>query len=470
MRASFTPVLLGDKPVASLDHYLADGGGEGIAIARRMGSDATIEELLASGLRGRGGAGFPTGQKWATIAASEGSTRYVVCNGAEGEPATFKDRALMRANPWQLVEGVAIAALTLGAREAFIALKARFELERERVTEAVEEMQRAGLVGDIPITIVAGPDEYLFGEEKALLEVIEGNAPLPRLLPPFLHGLFATAPQLGWQSHEPEVGSGPRAQSNPTLVNNAETMSTVPHILSRGAEWYRSMGTVQSPGSVVATVVGDTVSAGVAEIELGTPLREVIDVVGGGLPPGRRVQAVFSGIANPVLTPDLLDTPVSYEGMQAVGSGMGAVGFAVYDDTACMVEVARAYSRFLYVESCNQCPACKSGCAEITTRLERIEAGAGTDLDVQTVGARLRNVTDANRCYLGEQEQRVVSSVLRSFSEDFAAHLEGRGCPSPRPIVVPKLVDLTGGVAVYDTRQLRKQPDWTFAGEPGSGE
>jgi len=417
-----------------------------------------------SGLRGRGGAGFPTGSKWATVRGGTGTHKYVVCNAAEGEPGTFKDRSILRANPYQVVEGIAIAAEAMGARDAFVAIKERFAPERELITLAIEDMQAAGLAGDIPITVVSGPDEYLFGEEKALLEVVEGRPPLPRMLPPFEHGLFATAPQLGWEANEPEPGHQGLHQSNPTLVNNVETLANVAHILANGAEWFRRFGTRQSPGSIVCTVVGDVRRSGVGEVEMGTSLADVIERLGGGVWPGRRVKAVFSGVANPVLTAAALATPLTYEDMRAAGSGLGAAGFIVYDDTACMVEVARAFSRFLYVESCGQCPACKLGAGEVTDHLERIESGAGTDADVQVVGARLRTVTDGNRCYLPVEEQLVVGSLLRTFAEEFAAHLEGATCPSPRDLVTPKVVDITAdGQVVYDERQRAKQPDWSYA-------
>jgi NADH:ubiquinone oxidoreductase subunit F (NADH-binding) len=458
------PYLLPAAPIETLDDYLAAGGGEGLERARQLGPAQTVKELSLSGLRGRGGGGFPTGRKWSTILRATGTHNYVVANGAEGEPATFKDRALMRANPYAVVEGIAIATRTVGAREAFIALKGSFATERDRMTRALEEMQDAGLLGDIPVTMVAGPDEYLFGEEKALLEVIEGREPLPRLFPPYEHGLFATAPQSGWEAHEPESGHTGVHQSNPTLVNNVETLANVTHVLARGAEWFRSMGTDESPGHVIVTVVGDVHRAGVREVELGATLRSVIEEIGGGPRAGRRVKAVISGIANAVVTaPDQLDTPVSYEGMQRAGTGLGAAGFAVFDDETCMVEVARAYSRFLYVESCNQCPACKLGSGAITELLERIEGTAATDRDVATIGARLKTVTDGNRCYLPVQEQAVVSSLLRSFPEEFAEHLEGRPCPRPGRVAVPKIVDIVDGTMVYDERQSRKQPDWTYS-------
>jgi len=461
--------LLPDEPATSVDAWRMSGGGEALALAAELGPARTIEEITRSGLRGRGGGGFGTGRKWAGLLAEPGTHRYVVCNGAEGEPATFKDRALMRANPYQLVEGLAIAALTVGAGHAYIGVKARFEREIDALTRAVEEMAVAGLAGDVPITIVPGPDEYLFGEEKALLEVVEGREPQPRLFPPFQHGLFATAPQSGWESSESEPGHRHEELSNPTLVNNVETLCNVPHILARGAEWYRGMGTGGSPGNVVATVVADVLRPGVAEIELGTPLRQVIDSVGGGVRSGHSVKAVFSGVANAVITAVHLDAPVSYEGLAEVGSGMGAAGFAVYDETACMVEVAYQYSRFLSVESCGQCQACKLGTGEITDRLAAIASCRGTDADIAAIGARLPQVTDGNRCYLPVEEQLVVSSILRAFPEEFAAHLEG-DCPRRRDdLIVPKIVDLAEGRVVYDERHRLKRPDWTYADEVPDG-
>jgi NADH:ubiquinone oxidoreductase subunit F (NADH-binding) len=462
-----TTFLLPLEPVASLDAYLAtETGGSGVRRAHELGPDATIDLVSRSGLRGRGGGGFPTGQKWAGIAAQTGGRRYLVCNGAEGEPGTFKDRALLRANPYQLVEGVAIAAFAIGATESFICLKASFRREIDAVTRAVQEFQTAGICGDCRITIVAGPDEYLFGEEKAMLEVIEGNEPLPRWLPPYLHGLFATAPQLGWQSTDNETGSAPGGTgSNPTLVNNVETLSNIPHILTKDAEWFRSMGTAESPGTIVTTVVGDVVAPDVGEVEMGTPLRAVIDAVGSGLVEGRSVKAVFSGVANAVVTARDLDAPVSYEGFQAIGSGMGSAGFIVYDDTTCMVDAAYRFSRFLSIESCGQCPPCKLGSSAITEHLERIETGVGTDSDLDAITGWLGHVTDGSRCFLASEEQIVVTSILRAFPEEFTEHIELGRCPLPRRLPIPKLIDLADGRAVYDDSFWHKRPDWTYAPE-----
>lgn len=294
-----------------------------------------------------------------------------------------------------------------------------------------------------------------------MLEVVEGKAPLPRLFPPYVHGLFAASPQSGWEGTA-VAGPGEADGSNPTLVNNVETLSNVPHILTRGADWFRSMGTDESPGTIVATVVGDVVAPDVGEVEMGSSLRDVIDAVGSGLPPGRSVQAVFSGVANAVILPEQLDVPLTYEGFQAIGSGMGSAGFIVHDDTACMVNAAYVSSRFLAVESCGQCSPCKLGSGEITDHLQRLETGGGGEDDLHGIAHWLNRVTDGNRCYLAVEEQILVTSVVRSFPEAFAEHAELGSCPRPRPIPMPKIVDLADGRVVYDESFWRKRSDWTY--------
>jgi NADH:ubiquinone oxidoreductase subunit F (NADH-binding) len=461
------PHLLPDQPIRSLDEYFAtDVGGLGIQRATQIGPRATIAEVLHSGLRGRGGGGFPTGRKWAGVREEMGTHHYMVANAAEGEPGTFKDRMLLRQNPYQFVEGLVIAAYAIGAVEAFIGLKASFEQEIEALQRAIVEMQEAGICADCRMTIARGPEEYLFGEETALLEVIEGHDPLPRVLRPYELGLFATAPQTGWESTDQEPGHAGPHVANPTAVNNVETLSNVPHILAHGADWFRSIGTKESAGTQICTVLGDVRHAGVGEFAMGTPLAEVIEHVSGGPSDGRAIKAVFSGVANPVVTAEHLDVALSYEGFEAIGSGMGAGGFIVLDDTACMVEVARVYSQFLYVESCAQCPACKRGSGEITRLLQMVQDGEASTTDVGQMGGWLERVTDGNRCYLPIEERELVSSLLRAFPDEFTEHIETGRCPLPREIVVPKLVDIVDGVALYDTNQARKLPDWTYAQAP----
>lgn len=454
-------VLLPSEPVLDLATFVRRGGGDGLRAAQRLGPDALIEEISASGLRGRGGAGFPTGVKWRGVRDAGGTHRYAVCNAGEGEPATFKDRLLLRTNPYQVLEGLAIAAHAVGATDAYVGMKSSFDEEREALATAVREMAEADLLGGVEVTIVPGPEEYLLGEEKGLLEVIEGRDPLPRLFPPYVHGLFATAPQMGWSGAAAEPGHTHGHLSNPTLVNNVETLANVPLIAWRGAGWYRSLGTDESPGTVLCTVVGDVDEPGVVEVEMGAPLSSLLEGVG-ATRGGRRPKAVLSGVANPVVPADHLDVLLAYEAFSAIGSGLGAAGFAVYDESACMVRVALEASRFLYVESCGQCPACKFGTGEVTAYLERVEAGRSNERDFDLIGARLRSVADANRCYLPVQEQQVVGSILRAFPEEFAEHMERGRCPRPRPLPLPKVVDIRDHRVRYDERQAEKRPDWTY--------
>jgi NADH-quinone oxidoreductase subunit F len=446
-------ILLSDGPVSSIDAYVEGGGGKGLAAARERAPEEVIEEVRRSGLRGRGGAGFPTGMKWRTVREDPCPTKYVVCNAAEGEPGTFKDRRLLRMNPYQVIEGLGIAAHAVGAERAFIGIKAGFEQEVKRLGEAMEEMAARDLVGPVPVELIQGPDEYLFGEEKALLEVIEGNEPLPRVVPPWMEGLFRTPDS-----------------PNPTAVNNVETLANVPHILEKGAEWFRSFGTDDSPGTMVFTLCGDVRHPGVYELPMGFSLRELIYGVGGGPPEGRELQAVFPGASSTVISAEQLDAPMAFDTMRAIGTALGAGGFVVYDDSACIVRATLAFSRFLYVESCGQCPACKHGTGAITTLLERIDRGEGSEIDVETILARALTVTDAQRCALPTGETLIAQSAVQVFGPEFVEHF-GAGCPRPRDIPVPKILDFDeeAGEFVLDERYRRKRPDWTYDEEPEPG-
>jgi len=449
MSGQLGDLILTDDPISSVDDFVARGGGRGLAAARERSPKQVIEEVRRSGLRGRGGAGFPTGIKWSTVREDPCPTKYVVCNAAEGEPGTFKDRWLLRRNPYQVVEGLGIAAYAVGAERAFIGIKAGFGQEVSRLTAAMEEMAARDLVGPVPIELIQGPDEYLFGEEKAMLEVIEGNDPLPRIVPPWMEGLFR------------KPGS-----PNPTAVNNVETLANVPLILERGAEWFRSFGTEDSPGTMLFTLCGDIRSPGVYELPLGYSLRDLVEGVGGGVPESRRLKMIFPGASNTIIAPEQLDTPLGFDPMRAVGTGLGSGGFVVYDDSACIVRATLAFSRFLYVESCGQCPACKHGTGAITDLLERIDRGEGSDGDVETILARALTVTDAQRCALPTGETLIAQSMIQVFGSELAEHL-GRGCPRPRDLPVPKLVDFDedAGDFAFDERYHLKQPDWTYAGE-----
>lgn len=416
--------LLSDDSPQALDDYASAGGGRGLERSREVGPDRTVDAVRESGLRGRGGAGFPTGVKWAGARSAEGTHKYVVCNAAEGEPGTFKDRWLIRNNPYQLLEGIAIAAFAVGAEEAFIGIKAKFGGEIERLEQAAGEMAEAALF-DVPLTIVPGPDDYLFGEEKALLEVIEGNDPLPRLYPPYVQGLF----------------EGTKGESRPTVVNNVETLSNIPHILANGSDWFRSFGTDTSPGTMVFSIGGDVRREAVAELEMGTPLSLLVYAIGGGMEAGRHPVLVANGVSNRPLRPVELETPLDFDALQAIGSGLGSGGFTVYDDTACVVQVAAALSDFLNEGSCGQCPPCKLGTGEIEERFRTLARGEGRALDIEELAAWSIRVTDANRCGLGAGQQALARGILDAFPEHLAEHIGGEPCPKERAVAAPVIED-----------------------------
>lgn len=431
-------VLLDGGPVRTLEGYRTRGGGEGLRRAAASSPEAVVEEVDRAGLRGRGGAGFPTAVKWRSVRAHPCPTTYMVCNAAEGEPGTFKDRWLLRRNPYLVVEGLAIAAHAVQATGCFLCLKDRFEQEREAVGRALRGMREAGLLDGVPVEVVCGPDHYLYGEEKAMLEVIEGRGPLPRTLPPYQVGLFA--------------GSG---AANPTAVNNVETLANLPVILRDGADRFRSRGTGDSPGTMLFTAAGDVRRPGVYELPLGTPLSELIHDVAGGPPGGRAVKAVLPGVSGSVLTAGQLETPLTFEAMRRAGSALGSGGFIVYDESTCMVAATAAASRFLHAESCGQCPACKQGTRQMTDRLERIERGTGSEEDLERILSRCDSVTGGQRCGLPSGAEVVVRSAVEHFREEFVAHL-GRTCPQARRPRMPLIEDFDhrAGRFVHEGRHV----------------
>ncbi|HEV7862141.1 MAG TPA: NADH-ubiquinone oxidoreductase-F iron-sulfur binding region domain-containing protein [Acidimicrobiia bacterium] len=453
--------VLDPGPVPDFDAYVAGGGGggQGLEAARKLGPSATIEEIEASGLRGRGGAGFPTGRKWAAVANNRapGLRPSVVVNASEGEPGSFKDRTLLRRNPYRIIEGAIIAAEAVDAERIVFALKASFGPELERLKAAINEVTQAGWT-DVTLLVVEGPAEYLYGEETALLEVIDGREPFPRIAPPYRHGVDDVGRDPVSAAGSVMASPGGQTAAAPALVNNAETLANVPGILAEGAAWFRQAGTADSPGTVVCTVSGGGRRAGVAEFEMGTSLAEVIETIGG---PGPRVQAVLSGVANPLLPGDLLDTPVSYEGMEAAGTGLGAAGFLVFAQGEDLAAVVAGVSRFLAVESCGQCTPCKQdglAIADILARVARNEPEAG---DADELDSRVTTVADEARCALAGQQQRVVGSLLSLFPDAVRDHLGDAGAPS-EPVLVASLVDIDDGRAVVDEHHRDKQPDWTF--------
>ncbi len=424
------PYLLPDKALKNLDEYIAIGGFQALKKAYSMPREGVIAEVKKSGLRGRGGAGFPVGIKWSSIASDSCATKYVACNATEGEPGTFKDRMLMRRNPYQVLEGVAIAAYAMNAKKAFIAMKHTFDEAIERTAQAHKEMTARNALGEIPIEFVYGPEDYLLGEEKAMLEVIEGREAMPREMdfPPYILGLFA-----GYPSCIP-------GHTNPTLVNNCESMSSVTHIIRNGADWFRSMGTADTPGHTIFTLSGDVQCEGLYELAMGTTMRELIEKSGGGLKPGRKLKAIFSGVASAGLYPEAIDTPLDFGSMRNAGSGLGSAGFMVYDDSNCMVQVAYVFSKFLWIESCGQCRSCKEGTQEATERLEKLINGTGNEIDVEAILQASTNAPRGNRCFLPTEHSLIIPSIVHTFQREFEAHYN-RGCQNCRVPVLPKMHD-----------------------------
>jgi NADH-quinone oxidoreductase subunit F len=462
--------VLPPVPHAELGAYIAAGGGRGIAAARAAAPEDVIGVLEASGLRGRGGAGFPTGRKWRTVFTNRSAIApaTVVVNVAEGEPGAFKDRAIVRANPHAVIEGALIAAHVLGAREVVLALKASFEPELARLDHAITEIDAAGWLPGVTVEVFPGPREYLYGEETGLLEAIDGRYPFPRIAPPFRRGvdeLVDTAADVGSESssaaHVELGGATGDAVAPPALVSNTETFANVPGIVANGADWFRSVGTEQSPGSIVVTVSGATARAGVAEVPMGTPVRTLVESIGGGPREGRTIVAFASGVANALVPAALLDTPADHESLRAIGSGLGAAGFLVYDDATDMAALAAGVARFLAVESCGQCSHCKGDGLALADVLGAIAASEPPENALASVDALLATVGDGARCNLAAQQQIVIGSALELFLEQFAAHVE-RAVPGADPALVAPIAELHDGLATLDPDQARKQPDWTF--------
>jgi NADH-quinone oxidoreductase subunit F len=455
--------VLDEHVVTTMEDHVALGGGRGLEAAHRMGSAAIVDIVDSSGLRGRGGAGFPTGRKWRTVIQNASATEPipVVVNAAEGEPGTFKDRALLRRNPYKVLEGALIAAVAVGASEVVVALKSSSDREAQRLRDAISVARAAGWLESVAVRIVEGPASYLYGEETALLEVVEGRPPFPRVTPPYRRGLDEGDPDAANTAATVDLAGGSATDAAPALVDNVETLANLPGILAKGTDWFRALGTPESPGTIVCTITGATARHGVGEVAMGTMLLDVIDAVGGGAEPGQRLTCAISGTANAMLPAELFGTPLSYEAMEQVGSGLGTGGFIVFDDRTDPVAIVQGVSRFLAVESCGQCEPCKDDglrLAELLDGLRRSEAG---ERDVRDIEQRVDNVAVGARCALARQQQAVVGGLLRTFTEPVLAHVSGRATPASSVLIAP-IVDIVDDRAVLDTTFPAKQPDWSY--------
>jgi NADH-quinone oxidoreductase subunit F len=402
----------------SIDGYLEHGGYSALKKALSMSPDAIIDEVKDSGLRGRGGAGFPTGMKWGFIPKDTGKPVYVVCNADEGEPGTFKDRELMERDPHQLIEGIAITSYAVGCRTAFIYMRGEFLWPSMQVERAVAEAYDKGYLGkgiagsdvDLDIVLHRGAGSYECGEETALLESLEGRRGQPRLRPPFpaVSGLYAS----------------------PTVVNNVETLATIPHIVDRGAEWHASIGPEKSTGMKIFCVSGKVDRPGNYEAPMGTPARVVIDELAGGVPDGKRVKAwTPGGSSTPFLTEDHLDTPMDFESISGAGSLLGTGAVIVLDEDDCVVDAALRFTQFYAHESCGKCTPCREGTWWLTKILYRMEEGGGRLDDLQVLQDVGDNMLFKNFCALGDGAVSPIHSSLKYFRDEYVEHVKRGGCP-----------------------------------------
>jgi NADH-quinone oxidoreductase subunit F len=389
--------------------------------------EEVVQAVKASGLRGRGGAGFPTGLKWSFMpkdGAGKRPLRTLVCNADEGEPGTFKDRAILEYNPHQLIEGMVIGAWAMQCARGFIYIRGEFTWLAAQLEEALREAREAGYLGrdilgsglDFDILVYRGAGAYVCGEETALLNSLEGRRGEPRVKPPF----------------PAQVG----AFGQPTTVNNVETLATVPPILRMGPEAYAALGTPGNSGTRLFGLSGHVARPGLYELPMGTPLRFLVEELGGGTPDGRPVKAVIPGGSScPVLLPEDLDTPMDFDALKAKGSMAGSGGVIVLGEGTCMVQVALRLARFYAHESCGQCTPCREGCHWMAQILDRIEHGAGRPEDLELLESLLPRINTRTLCPLGDAAAMPVGALLQRFRSEFEAHVRTGACPLPTRIL-----------------------------------
>ncbi|HEV2892035.1 MAG TPA: NADH-quinone oxidoreductase subunit NuoF [Frankiaceae bacterium] len=402
----------------TMETYERTNGYQALRKALAMEPDAIIQMVKDSGLRGRGGAGFPTGMKWGFIPQGDGKPHYVVVNADEGEPGTCQDAPLMMIDPHSLIEGIVIASYAIRCNHAFIYLRGELVQAGRRLDRAIKEAYAKGYLGknvmgtgfDCELTLHRGAGAYICGEETALLDSLEGYRGQPRLRPPFpaIHGLYGA----------------------PTVVNNVETIATVPFIVLNGVDWFRQWGTEKSPGTKIFSVSGHVNKPGNYEIPLGTTAREVIYDIAGGIPGGRALKAwTPGGSSTPLLTAEHLDTAMDFEGVGAAGSLLGTAAVMVMDDTTCIVKAVLRMTEFYAHESCGKCTPCREGTYWMVQVLERLERGDGTEADLQTLLDTCDNIFGRSFCALGDGATSPIVSSIKYFRDEYIAHVEQAGCP-----------------------------------------
>jgi NADH-quinone oxidoreductase subunit F len=399
-----------DRDLTRLDEYRAVGGYDALARARTLEPQAVIDEITAATLRGRGGAGFPMGRKASLLAKDTGRPTYLVVNADESEPGAFKDRDVMRFTPHRLLEGCLITAHGIGSEAVFVYVRGEYLHEYEVLKRALAETRKAGLLEGVSIIVHRGAGAYICGEETALLESLEGWRGQPRPRPPFppVNGLYGA----------------------PTQINNVSTIALVPKIFELGAEEFAKIGVPSAPGTAVFSLSGNVARPGNYEKPLGVTLRELIYDVGGGIEGGRELKAVIPGGSSvPVLTPDEIDTPMDYDSIGAAGSFFGSAAIIVVDDRCCMVQLALRAAQFYMHESCGKCTPCRVGTRWLVQLLTKIEAGEAEAADLDLLDDVCDRMLGRSLCALGDFAVYPVSSYLRKYRAEFAAHVAGGACP-----------------------------------------
>jgi bidirectional [NiFe] hydrogenase diaphorase subunit len=403
-----------------LEDYLAAGGYQQLArVLTTLTPTQVIDQISRSGLRGRGGAGYPTGLKWSTVAKASGPRKFVICNADEGDPGAFMDRSVLESDPHRVLEGMAIAAYAVGASEGYIYIRTEYPLAIKRLQTAIRQAERVKLIGSnilgtaftFQIHLRLGAGAFVCGEETALIASIEGRRGQPRPRPPF------PAESGLWRA--------------PTLINNVETYANIAPIIANGPEWFASIGTERSKGTKVFALAGKVVNTGLIEVPMGTPLRTIIHDIGEGIPEGHRFKAVQTGGPSGGCIPAAyLDTPVDYESLTALGSIMGSGGMIVMDEYSCMVDVARYFMEFCMSESCGKCVPCRVGTAEMYELLSRIVQGRASSEDMALLQELCETVKYTSLCGLGQSAPNPVLSTINYFEDEYLAHITRHICPA----------------------------------------
>ncbi|MGN0489757.1 MAG: NADH-quinone oxidoreductase subunit NuoF [Ruminococcus sp.] len=403
-----------------IEEYIAVDGYQALyKVLTSMTPDDVIDEITKSGLRGRGGGGFPTGRKWAFAKASQNDVKYVCCNADEGDPGAFMDRSILEGDPHCLIEAMTIAGYAIGAHQGYVYIRAEYPIAVERLTIALEDARQHGLLGkdilgtgfDFDIEIRLGAGAFVCGEETALMTSIEGNRGEPRPRPPFpaVKGLFG----------------------KPTVLNNVETYSNIAQIILKGSDWYSSIGTEKSKGTKVFALGGKITNVGLVEVPMGTTLREIVEEIGGGIPNGKKFKAAQTGGPSGGCIPaEHIDTPIDYDSLIALGSMMGSGGLIVLDEDTCMVDISKFYLEFTVDESCGKCTPCRVGTKRLLQLLNKITRGEGTMEDLDNIDELAKHMKSSSLCALGQSAPNPVLSTLKYFKDEYIAHIQDKTCPA----------------------------------------